>query len=177
MGLLNTLLLLVTLCLALPAGSQANIQYVFNFENDLEGWSSSRDSWRWGDESTLQGNTIPSDYYKGFALMDKKFTSGELYTPYFSAPQGGYFTMRFYIRSQYDLSNTFKVYTKNKYNIVKEFLDLKHYSLPTTDTWNTVQKELPAESEDLMVSLSQLKDFTFLSPSDMFYIIQMLFSS
>ncbi|KAK8380030.1 hypothetical protein O3P69_016587 [Scylla paramamosain] len=153
MGVLNTSLLLVTLFLALPAGSQANTQYVFNFENDLEGWSSSRDSWRWADESILQGNTIPSGYYKGFAVMDKKFTSGELYTTYFTASQGGNFTMKFYLRSQYHLSNTFKVYTKTRYNIVKLFLDLKEYSMPTTNSWTIVQKELPAEPQDIMFEI------------------------
>lgn len=161
MGLLSASLLLGSLVLALPAGSLANTAFIFNFENDLEGWIPTNDYWRWADKSGLHGTIMPA-FDKGIAVMDKRSKSDQLSTPFITAPQGGNFTMKFYVRSRYAMSNTFDVYTRNRYNIVRKFLDLRHYSMPTTSGWTTVQKELEARGEDIKVSLSQLKSLTFL---------------
>lgn len=158
MGLLTSSFLLLSLLLGLPAASHANQKFVFNFEHDLQEWASQRGSWRWADESTLQDNTIPSGYYGGFAVMDDKFSSDELYTPYFTAPKGGNFTMKFYLRSEYKWSNDLKVYTRNRQNIVHEFINLQEYSLTNTNTWSITQKELPPATEDIRVSTNRTSE-------------------
>lgn len=142
---------LLAVLLSLIAGTQANTLYVFDFNNDLQGWSSMRGSWRWADSSTLQ-TTVPTDYKGGFAVMDEQFNSDELYTPYFQAPRGGNFTMKFYLRSKYVGSNDLRVYTRNKLNVEKEFIDLKEYSQTDSFSWWITQKELPPDEEEVRVS-------------------------
>lgn len=137
--------------LALIAGTQANTLYVFDFNSDLQGWATMRDAWKWANSTTLQ-TTIPSDLKGGMAVMDSYETSDELYTPYFRVPEGGNFTMRFYIRSKYIGSNDLRVYTRKRNNPEAEFINLQAYSRPDSYYWSITQKELPPDDDDVRVS-------------------------
>lgn len=144
------------LCLAAAVASgEVARSLVFDFENDMEGWSSYRGSWRWSDRDSLV-NILPANSIDdGFAVVDT-VSSDELYTPYFNATVGATFSLTFFLRSRWEGSNSMYVDMQERGQPMKLFLDLNDYSSQFSSSWITVTGEIPPSEEDVMVSMSSI---------------------
>ncbi|ROT62594.1 putative E3 ubiquitin-protein ligase SMURF2 isoform X2 [Penaeus vannamei] len=128
--------------------------FVFDFTSDMEGWASYRGSWRWADRAHLN-HTLPSGSSDdGFALLDEANNSDELYTPYVSAPFGATAVLRFFLRSQWQGSNTMYVSLMEPGQSSKLFLELSHYGSPMSNSWVTVSGEIPPMDNDVLRPLA-----------------------
>lgn len=132
------------------AGSQS---FVFDFTDDMEGWSSYRGSWRWTDRARLN-NTLPAaSSDDGFAVMDAPNSSDELYTPFVSAPKGATVVFSFFLRSEWEGSNTLAVDLIEQGKDPTMFLDLTPYSSPFARSWVTVTGEIPPMENEVLASI------------------------
>ncbi|XP_042879052.1 uncharacterized protein LOC122257679 isoform X2 [Penaeus japonicus] len=132
------------------AGSQS---FVFDFTDDMEGWSSYRGSWRWTDRARLN-NTLPAaSSDDGFAVMDAPNSSDELYTPFVSAPKGATVVFSFFLRSEWEGSNTLSVDLIEQGKDPTMFLDLTPYSSPFARSWVTVTGEIPPMENEVLLAV------------------------
>ncbi|XP_070000631.1 mucin-5AC [Penaeus vannamei] len=151
-NLVNVLLVLGLTRLGRAAMSGAQ-SFVFDFTSDMEGWASYRGSWRWADRAHLN-HTLPSGSSDdGFALLDEANNSDELYTPYVSAPFGATAVLRFFLRSQWQGSNTMYVSLMEPGQSSKLFLELSHYGSPMSNSWVTVSGEIPPMDNDVLMAI------------------------
>ncbi|XP_063597788.1 uncharacterized protein LOC134774329 isoform X2 [Penaeus indicus] len=146
---LHKLFFFLGLVVALASGEVAR-SFVFDFENDMEGWSSYRGSWRWSDRDSLANILPASSIDDGFAVVDT-VSSDELYTPYFNATSGATFSLTFFLRSRWEGSNSMYVNLQKRGQQAKLFLDLNDYSSQFSSSWITVTGEIPPSEEDIML--------------------------
>nr|XP_045596153.1 uncharacterized protein LOC123756828 [Procambarus clarkii] len=142
-------LLVVVACLS--SGAWASYYY-YDFSNSLQVWNSTRGSWRWTNVQNL--DTVLPAGPDGFAVMDSPSASDELYTPWFTAPNGGKLAIKFYLRSEYVGSNdlTIKIYTdKNTRPVL--LLDLEKYSQPDTKEWFVEFAEMAPQSTRIRLDI------------------------
>lgn len=141
---------LTAVVLGLLVAATGAHQQVFDFENGMESWSSYRGSWQWTNRGNL-ANTLPGSTEDGFVVMEEAFHSDELYTPYFDASLGINFTMRFFLRSRWVASSNMYVDLHEQGRPKENFLDLQEYATPDSDSWITVNGEVPSKTNPILV--------------------------
>lgn len=137
------------LLLFTTGGTEAK-KYYFEFENDMEGWESFRGSWHYSSREDLP-NPLPDSSGEGFAIMNTKYDSDELYTPFFSVTEGATFSMSFFLRSEWEGSNSMVVQLYKDDSQTIDLVDLSQYSSPTTKEWITVTENIDPSDQDIRV--------------------------
>lgn len=147
------LLLLIVLSHGTPGAGYESLSFDNNFESSSEGWNVFRGHWRWTNRNSLSTNLPPNNPGgdDGFMVMDTIYKSDELYTDFFTAPLGGFITINYFLRSEYQESNLLRVVVRDELQDNETLLEIPSSS--TTYHWDTQSQAMGPKSGLIRVSI------------------------
>ncbi|XP_047736901.1 uncharacterized protein LOC108679295 [Hyalella azteca] len=137
---------------------QSDTNFYFTFDEDLQGLTVHRGTWKWSDMASMQYKIPPGK--EGFAVYDTPREGDELYSEFIPLDYGLNYSITFFFNSKYEQGTSFALHKLSRGGeYLHTIADYTHMSSPSNNQWLFVEGYVPPEANALFSIFCQSEYF------------------